>query len=132
LTPLALLLRLREAPVRQVQMPLAARVQFLLDDYAHFVADVEAFCARLEVLRDLRGAETITRWQTLARGGDFATPVQELLEQHYDPVYTKSMRRHFTQFDAAEPVELADAAPATLATAARALIDALPAPAAQA
>jgi hypothetical protein len=42
------------------------------------------------------------------------------------------MRRHFAQFDAAQPVELADAAPATLAAAARALIDALPAPSAQA
>lgn len=130
--PEALLLRLRGAPVRQVQMPLSARVDFLLDDYAHFVADVDAFCARLEVLRDLRGAETITRWQALAHGGDGHTLVRELLELHYDPVYTKSMRRHFAQFDAAQPVELADAAPATLAAAARALIDALPAPAAQA
>jgi tRNA 2-selenouridine synthase len=130
--PEALLLRLRDAPVRQVQMPLGARVEFLLGDYAHFVADVDAFCARLQVLRDLRGAETITRWQTLARGGDFATPVRELLELHYDPVYTKSMQRHFAHFEAAQPVELADAAPATLAAAARALIDALPAPAAQA
>ena len=58
--------------------------------------------------------------------------MRELLEQHYDPVYTKSMRRHFAQFDAAEAVELADAAPATLAAAARALIDVLPAPAEQA
>jgi tRNA 2-selenouridine synthase len=84
------------------------------------------------VLRDLRGAETITRWKALAHGGDGHTLVRELLEQHYDPVYTKSMRRHFAQFDAAQPVELADAAPATLAATARALIDALPAPAAQA
>jgi hypothetical protein len=58
--------------------------------------------------------------------------VRELLERRYDPVDAKSMRRRFAQFDAAEPVELADAAPATLAAAARALIDALPAPAAQA
>jgi tRNA 2-selenouridine synthase len=126
--PEALLLRLRAAPVHQVQMPLDARVSFLLDDYAHFVRDAEAFCERLQALRELRGAETITRWQTLARSGDFATPVRELLEQHYDPVYTKSMRKHFAGFDAAGAVELPDAAPATLAAAARALIGATPAP----
>jgi tRNA 2-selenouridine synthase len=126
--PEALLLRLRAAPVLQVQMPLAARVAFLLDDYAHFVHDAEAFCERLQALRELRGAETIARWQALARSGDFATPVRELLELHYDPVYTKSMRKHFAGFDAAAVVELADAAPATLATAARTLIAATPAP----
>jgi tRNA 2-selenouridine synthase len=65
-------------------------------------------------------------------GGDGHTLVRELIELHYDPVYTKSMRRHFAQFEAAQAVELPDAAPATLAAAARALIDALPAPAAQA
>lgn len=126
--PEALLLRLRAAPVWQVQMRLDARVSFLLDDYAHFVHDAEAFCERLQALRELRGAETIARWQALARSGDFATPVRELLELHYDPVYTKSMRKHFAGFDTAAVVELADAAPATLATAARTLIAATPAP----
>jgi tRNA 2-selenouridine synthase len=126
--PEALLLRLRAAPVHQVQMPLEARVSFLLDDYAHFVRDAEAFCERLQALRELRGAETIARWQALALSGEFATPVRELLEQHYDPVYTKSMRKHFAGFDAAATVALADAAPATLAAAARALIAATPAP----
>jgi tRNA 2-selenouridine synthase len=124
--PEALLLALRAAPVWRVEMPLAARVDFLLDDYAHFVADAEAFCERLEALRELRGVTTITRWQALARAGDFATPVRELLEQHYDPVYLKSMHRHFAGFDAAQAVALADARPVTLAGAARRLADAVP------
>jgi tRNA 2-selenouridine synthase len=120
--PEALLQALRAARLHPVRMPLAARVAFLLDDYAHFVADAEAFCARLQALRELRGAATIERWQALARAGDFATPVRELLEQHYDPVYLKSMRRHFAGYDEDAALELADAAPATLAAAARRLI----------
>jgi tRNA 2-selenouridine synthase len=120
--PEALLQALRAARLHPVRMPLAARVAFLLDDYAHFVADAEAFCARLQALRELRGAATIERWQALARAGDFATPVRELLEQHYDPVYLKSMRKHFAGFDEEQALELTDAAPATLAAAARRLI----------
>lgn len=120
--PESLLQALRAAPVHPVQMPLPARVAFLLDDYAHFVADAEAFCERLDALRELRGAATIDRWQALARAGDFATPVRELLEQHYDPVYLKSMRKHFAGFDEATALELADASPATLAAAARRLL----------
>ena len=122
--PEALLQALRAATLHPVHMPLESRVAFLLDDYAHFVADAEAFCARLDALRELRGAATIERWQAQARGGDFATPVRELLEQHYDPVYLKSMRKHFAGFDEATALALADAAPATLAAAARRLITA--------
>ena len=120
--PEALLQALRAARLHPVRMPLAARVAFLLEDYAHFVADAEAFCERLQALRELRGAATIERWQGLARAGDFATPVRELLEQHYDPVYLKSMRKHFAGFDEEQALELADAAPATLAAAARRLV----------
>jgi hypothetical protein len=48
---------------------------------------------------------------------------RELLEQHYDPVYLKSMRKHFAGFEEGATLELADAAPATLEATARRLIE---------
>jgi tRNA 2-selenouridine synthase len=120
--PEPLLVRLRAAPVLQVQMPLAARVEFLLQDYAHFVSDTEAFCERLQALKELRGSDTVARWQAAARAGALAGVVQELLEQHYDPVYTRSMQRHFAGFAAAQTLELPDASAATLAAAAQAVL----------
>jgi tRNA 2-selenouridine synthase len=129
--PEALLLRMRAAPCVHLQMPLAARVRFLLHDYAHFVDDPEALCQRLQALRELRGAETVQRWQALARSGEpapLARMVQELLEQHYDPVYLKSMQRNFSGFACAQDLPLADGEPATLATAAAALAAAPPPP----
>lgn len=116
--PERLLERLRAAPCVQVQMPLAARVAFLLDDYAHFVHDAEAFCARLAALREHRGAAVVERWQQQARTGCFAAVVEELLAQHYDPIYERSMRRNFVHYADAVPLALPDAAPATLAAAA--------------
>jgi tRNA 2-selenouridine synthase len=120
--PEALLLALRSAPVRQVQMPLAARVDFLLHDYAHLVADTDTFCARLAALRDLRGAATVDHWQALARAGRHAEVVQALLEQHYDPVYERSMTKHFAGLAAAPELRLADGSAAALHQAARALL----------
>jgi tRNA 2-selenouridine synthase len=123
--PERLIEALRAAPVVQVQMALAARVVFLLDDYAHFVDDTEAFCARLQALRDHRGAAVVERWQQMARSGlPGALPavVQELLEQHYDPVYERSMSRHFTHYAQARVLGLADATPASLQQAATALL----------
>jgi tRNA 2-selenouridine synthase len=120
--PETLLQGMREARVVQVQMPLEARLEFLMQDYRHFVLDTAAFGERLAALKTLRGAETIARWQAQAAAGELAPVVRELLEQHYDPVYQKSMSRHYAHFDSATVLDLPDAAPATLQAAAAQLM----------
>jgi tRNA 2-selenouridine synthase len=120
--PEPLLQRLRAAPVLHIEMPLPARVALLLEDYAHFVADAASFCDRLAALRELRGAEVVTRWQATVREGGFAEVVRELLTEHYDPIYLRSMQRNFTAFAQARTLALADGDAATLAATARALV----------
>ena len=120
--PEKLLEQLRAAACLQVQMPLAARVDFLLGDYAHFVDDVDSFCERLQALRELRGAAVVEGWQTEARAGRLAGVVDELLRLHYDPVYERSMQRNFVHFEQATPVLLDDGQPATLQAAAARLL----------
>ena len=91
---------------------------------SHFVQDAESLCARLDALVELRGRATVKHWQAQARGGAWADMVGELLTQHYDPSYLKSMHQHFATFDAAAVIELPDAAPATLQSAAAQLLSA--------
>lgn len=119
--PESLVERMRAAPCVRVELPLAARVALLLDDYRFFVDDTPAFCARLDALRVLRGHEVVNRWQALARAGDHATAVRELLEQHYDPVYLQSMKRHFAGFDAPRATLAWDGGAESFEAAARAL-----------
>ena len=120
--PEALLQQMRTSDCVQVQMPLPARVDFLLHDYAHFVRDIDGFCERLQALREVRGAQTVALWQAQARSGQVADVVHELLMQHYDPIYVKSMQRNFNRFEQAMVLPLADAAPASLQAAARELL----------
>ena len=120
--PEPLLEKLRASPVVQVQMDVAARVDFLMQDYAHFVNDAEAFCERLAALRELRGAVTVERWQQAARQGNSRLVVEELLTTHYDPTYLKSMQRNFSGFAQARVLDLADAGVPCLAAAARTLM----------
>jgi tRNA 2-selenouridine synthase len=120
--PEPLLARLRAAYCVVVQMPVAARVPLLLEDYGHFVRDTEVFCERLAALREHRGAETVSRWQALARAGEHAAVVHELLVQHYDPIYQRSMARNYSGFAAARTLVLDDGGPATLAAAAASLV----------
>ena len=119
--PERLLESLRAATCIQIEMPLAARVDFLLVDYDYFVVDTDSFCERLNALRELRGNAVVARWQEQARAGDLAPVVQELLTEHYDPVYLRSMQRNFQHFGQAQTLNLPDGLPATLEAAARQL-----------
>jgi tRNA 2-selenouridine synthase len=106
----------------RVEMPFEARVRLLLQDYAHFAQDPEGFCRLLDGLVELRGRENVQRWQAQARAGQWAQVFGELMQQHYDPLYLRSMRHHFGGYDQAPVVQLADGEPATLRQAAAELL----------
>jgi tRNA 2-selenouridine synthase len=77
----------------RVQASMEQRVQFLLRDYDYFLSGPE-LVQQLERLKETCGGETVARWKGLAQGKDFSTLVGELLAQHYDRFYLRSMERH--------------------------------------
>lgn len=120
--PEALLRQLRAARCIRPDLGLEARVDLLLQDYAHFLRDVDGFCERLQALRELRGGALVQAWQDLARAGQWRSVVQELLVQHYDPIYERSLPHNYPGYAAALPLPLVAADPASLADAARRII----------
>lgn len=121
--PESLLQRMRTAPCLHLEMEAAARVALLREDYAHFVADTPALCARLDTLREARGHACIDGWQALALAGRIDELVAALLESHYDPVYLRSMARNYARFGEAATVPVADGSPAALERAAETVIE---------
>ena len=109
--PNELLAQVRAAPSLRLDVPLAARVDFLLGDYDYFLADPAWLCARLQQLCGLQSKETLRQWTQLAEAGEFRALVTELLEQHYDPLYQRSQQKNFAAYAAAAPVPLADLRP---------------------
>ncbi len=120
--PLALVERMRAAPCVQVQMPMPARVQLLIEDYTHLTADPAPLCEALNALRTIRGAAQVAQWQEFARRGELARLVEELLVLHYDPIYRRSMAGHFTAYDRAPVLSATDGSPMALSRLARELI----------
>jgi len=121
--PEALILQMRRhGHVGLVEMPLASRVALLLEDYAHFSADVEGFCSLLMHLVELRGHEAVRQWQEWARQGLWARVFEALVSEHYDPLYLQSMDRNFQGVANAQPICLSDGHANTLAAAARLLM----------
>jgi tRNA 2-selenouridine synthase len=104
--PEALIVRMRAAPCLWLELALARRVALLIEDYDFFVRDNDAFCARLDALRVLRGNEVVNAWQDAARAGRTAEVVEALLVSHYDPIYLESMRRNFTTLGLPERLSL--------------------------
>jgi len=96
--PERLMDRIRQSPCINLQLPMAERVQLLLEDYAYFVANPAHFCNRLEVLTAQRGKAVVQAWKESVGRGDLAAVVHDLLLTHYDPVYLQSMQRNFSQF----------------------------------
>ena len=121
--PPALIERMRAAACLRLELPLAARVALLIEDYDFFVTDTEAFCERLNALRALRGNEVVNAWQAAARSGHTPEVVRDLLVNHYDPIYTQSMKRNYTGSELPQLGLEWDGTAAGLDTAARSAIE---------
>lgn len=93
--PAALIAAMHASPCLRLDVPLAARVQLLTEDYAHFLLDPETINRQLGFLTALRGRETVAAWQALATQQAWPELVAVLLEQHYDPAYLNSLSRNY-------------------------------------
>ncbi|TFZ03204.1 tRNA 2-selenouridine(34) synthase MnmH [Ramlibacter rhizophilus] len=122
--PEALISAMRASPCFHLALRDEERVALLLEDYDWFVKDPEHFCSRLDALAELRGRGVVREWQDRVRAGFTSQVVQELLVQHYDPMYAASIRRNFAQWESARTVEAASRAPSAMRDLARVLIEA--------
>ena len=105
-----------------LEMPEAARIELLLQDYAHFFATPELFCSKLDALISMRGRERVLGWQVQARAGAWGPVFGELMREHYDPGYERSLAGHYPQLERAQRIRLPDGSPASLAALAQDLM----------
>ncbi len=105
-----------------LEMPEAGRVELLLQDYAHFFAAPELFCSKLEALISMRGRERVLGWQAQARAGSWGAVFGELMREHYDPGYERSLAGHYPQLERAKRIRLPDASAPSLAALAKDLM----------
>jgi len=104
--PDALINAMRESPCIDLHLPNEERVALLLEDYDFFVTDPVHFCDRLQALVELRGKAVIDGWVEKVAAGKTPEVVLELLTQHYDPMYSASIKRNFTLYGQAKAAEL--------------------------
>lgn len=119
--PDRLLQTMRASECIRLELPLAARVRLLRDDYVHFESDVATLHDRLDCLAALHGRERVAGWKQLVDERKWDSLVERLLVEHYDPAYLRSIGRNFVRSAQARAISLATDAPSAFNEAARAL-----------
>ncbi|MBD2770604.1 tRNA 2-selenouridine(34) synthase MnmH [Iningainema tapete] len=97
--PQSLWEKMKQASCVEIQLPVAARVQFLLQEYSHLVTYPDILKAKLAKLKYRYGGEKLREWYELIDAGKWESFVQDVLQFHYDPTYRKSMKRDFTKVE---------------------------------
>jgi len=119
--PGAVMDRMRAAPCIAVQLSRPNRVRLLMEDYEHFARDPGALNGQLDHLVQLHGRARIDAWHALANSGAMPELVDQLLVEHYDPAYLRSIDRNFVQYGQAQVLELGDIAEQDFVRAAQTL-----------
>jgi tRNA 2-selenouridine synthase len=119
--PEAVMERMRAATCISLSLSRENRVRLLMEDYEHFCTNPDALTGQLAHLAQLHGNEKINAWREMANSGAMPELVDQLLQEHYDPAYLRSIDRNFVQFPKAEVVELKDIAEGDFVAAAKRL-----------
>ena len=97
--PTALLGCMRASRCIRIEPPIEERVRFLVDEYAHMLTEPAALKNRLNQLTALQSGEVIARWLELIDARAWTVLVRDLLENHYDPLYRRSMAKSYPALD---------------------------------
>lgn len=120
--PEKLMEKIRTSSCVALNTETSLRVNLLMEDYAHFVRDPHLLGQQMQHLVSLHGYEKIKRWQAMASDGEMQTLVHELLVQHYDPAYLRSIERNFPQLASGSTLALRDISEDSFKEAASVLI----------
>ena len=104
--PTSLLEAMRAAECVRIEAAVGARTEFLIREYDHFVKDEELLRNALQTLTKHAGENKIDQWLAWQQTGKIEALVRDLLQEYYDPLYMRSMKRHFARYADAVPVRL--------------------------
>ena len=120
--PEKLMAALRRAPCLRMEVKLAARVDFLLEDYRYALQDTAWLASNIERLHSLQSRSTLARWQHFIQIGEFRQLVEELLTLHYDPQYLRSQKHNYVEHQAARVLNVDQLTQAALDAISRELV----------
>ena len=102
--PTSLLETMRSSQCIRLEADPAARTCFLIREYHHFVEDGALLRNALQTLTRHVSKDKVDKWINWRKYGGPENLVHELLREYYDPLYLRSMKKHFSRYADAERV----------------------------
>ncbi len=109
--PQALMDCMRASPCIEITSSIEARVALLKAQYQHFIANTEGqtrLHQQLDCLTALHGNQKIADWKSLAANAQWDDFVAQMLSEHYDPAYDKSIGKNFKSYPNAKRLAASD------------------------
>jgi len=97
--PLSLWQKMKQASCVGIQLPIAARVDFLLQEYPYLVNNPVFLKDKLELIKSRIGKQKLNQWYHFIDSEQWQDLVKDLLICHYDPTYSQSIERDFTNVE---------------------------------
>ncbi len=98
---------MKTAPRVAISAPVLARAAYLVRAYDDALANPERLGAVLAALVPYHGVEKVNHWRQLYQGGALDDLAAELIEQHYDPRYSRTRKSHPQAVEVVETPDLA-------------------------
>jgi tRNA 2-selenouridine synthase len=92
--PVGLWRQVTTAPMISINVPSHARASYLLTEYNHLVTDTSALEKLIIGMSKRHGFARTDFWQSLIESREWQRLAENLLKNHYDPAYDKSISRH--------------------------------------
>ncbi len=110
---------MKQAACVELQLPQSARIEWLLQEYPHFITHPHLLKQKLERLKSRYGRKKISEWYALIDADQRHTLVGDLLTFHYDPAYMRSLGQCYVNVE--RQLQVADFSDTSM----NALLDAL-------
>ena len=76
-------------------MPAPLRIRLLREEYSHLIENRHLLFQKLDCLKALHPAEQIESWKKFALEGQWDDFIADMLINHYDPAYERSMFNNY-------------------------------------
>jgi tRNA 2-selenouridine synthase len=97
--PTSLWKQMKQASCIEIQLPIAARVKWLLQKYSYLTHHSEIVKNKLLALKVRYGREKIAQWHRLIDEDKGDIFVEDLLKSHYDLAYRRSLEKTYQKIE---------------------------------
>tara|TARA_Y100000588_G_scaffold258779_1_gene273447 strand:- start:934 stop:1995 length:1062 start_codon:yes stop_codon:yes gene_type:complete len=87
---------MKNSDVWEIETERKFRVDFLLNEYIHFIEDKELLKTKLSKIRHLKSDRVYDKWISMIDDGDYKAFVRSILEDHYDAAYISSRQKTYS------------------------------------